>query len=111
MIPFATTTLGSYPTFSASAFLYGVVLSTCATFFNVMLLHLVRSNAFLPEVGAATIASTVRGYTVGLCIYVSATLIALVLPLVSFGLYLALVIYFLIPRGADSDVSLSARRW
>jgi hypothetical protein len=30
---------------------------------------------------------------------------------VSFAAYVALVVYFLIPRGADSDVSLSARRW
>jgi hypothetical protein len=52
-----------------------------------------------------------RGYNIGLCVYAGATLIALVLPLVSFGLYLALVIYFLIPRGADSDTSLSARHW
>ncbi len=111
LIPFATTTLGSYPTYSASTFLYGVVLSTCAAFYNLMLLHLVRSKAFAQEVDDATIAFTVRGYRTGLIVYAGATLIALVLPVVSFGLYLAVVVYFLIPRGADSDVSLSARRW
>jgi uncharacterized membrane protein len=111
LIPFATTTLGAYPTYSASTFLYGVVLSTCSTFYNLMLWHLVRSKAFVPEVDDTTIAYTLRGYNVGLCIYVGATLIALVLPIVSFALYLILVVYFLIPRGADSDVSLSARNW
>jgi len=111
LIPFATTTLGSYPTYSASTFLYGVVLSTCATFYNVMLLHLVRTKAFEPEVDDATIAHTVRGYRTGWMVYVGATLVALVLPVVSFALYLLVVVYFLIPRGADSDVSLSARRW
>lgn len=110
-IPFATTTLGSYPTLSASTFLYGVVLSTCATFYNLMLAHLVRTDAFEPDVEPAAIASTVRGYRTGLIVYVGATLVALVLPLVSFGAYLAIVIYFLVPRGADSDTPLSARRW
>jgi len=111
LIPFATTTLGSYPTYSASTFLYGVVLSTCATFYNLMLSHLVRTKAFMPEVDDATIAFTVRGYRTGLLVYAVATLVALVLPIVSFGLYLAVVVYFLIPRGADADVSLSARHW
>jgi uncharacterized membrane protein len=110
-IPFATTTLGSYPTLSASTFLYGVVLSTCATFYNLMLAHLVRADAFEPEVEPAAIAATVRGYRAGLVVYAGATLIALVLPLVSFGAYLAIVVYFLVPRGADSDTPLSARRW
>lgn len=111
LIPFATTTLGSYPTLSASTFLYGVILSSCATFYNLMLAHLVRTSAFAPEVDRATIAHTQRGYRVGLAVYVAATLAALVLPILSFAAYLALVIYFLVPRGADSDVFLSARHW
>lgn len=111
LIPFATTTLGSYPTFSASTFLYGVILSSCATFYNLMLGHLVRAGAFVPEVDQATIAHTLRGYRLGLAVYVAATLVALALPILSFAAYLALVIYFLVPRGADSDVSLSARHW
>jgi uncharacterized membrane protein len=111
LIPFATTTLGSYPALPAAAFLYGMVLSTCAAFYNLMLAHLVRSAAFAPEVDPAAIASTVRGYRLGLLTYVIATAVALVLPIVSFAAYLALVIYFLVPRGADSDSPLSARRW
>jgi uncharacterized membrane protein len=111
LIPFATTMLGSYPTLSASAFSYGVVLSVCATFYNLMLLHLARSNAFAPEVPQATIASTIRGYRMGWLIYAGATLAALVLPLVSFAAYLTVVVYFLVPRGADSDTQLSARHW
>ena len=111
LVPFATTTLGSYPTFSASTFLYGLVLSTNATFYNLMLLHLVRSDAFEPEVDPAAIAATVRGYRIGWAVYVAATLIAVVLPIVSFALYLLIVIYFVVPRGADSDNPLTARHW
>ena len=111
LIPFATTTLGSYPTLSASTFLYGLVLTTCATCYNLMLAHLARSGAFAPGIEKSTIAFTLRGYRTGLIVYASATLVALVWPLVSFGAYLALVIYFFVPRGADSDITLSARRW
>jgi len=111
LIPFATTTLGAYPTLSASTFFYGAVLSVCAAFYNLLLLHLARSNAFAPEVPQATIASTIRGYRTGLLTYVGATLVALVLPIVSFAAYLLVVVYFLVPRGADSDTHISARHW
>jgi uncharacterized membrane protein len=111
LIPFATTTLGSYPTLKPSAFLYGLVLSTSAAFYNCMLLHLVRTKAFSPEVTDEAIDGTVRGYRTGFIVYVCATLVALLFPLVSFGAYLAVVVYFLVPRGADSDTPLSARRW
>ncbi len=111
LIPFATTTLGSYPTYSAAAFLYGLVLSTCAAFYNLMLAHLVASDSFEPEVDRATIAATLRGYRTGLLIYIAATLLALIVPVLSFALYLTIVVYFLVPRGADADVYLSARHW
>jgi uncharacterized membrane protein len=111
LIPFATTTLGSYPTLSASTFLYGLVLTACASCYNLMLAHLVRSRAFAEEIDAATIAATVRGYRTGWLVYGGATLIALAAPLVSFALYLLIVIYFFVPRGADSDKALSARKW
>ena len=111
LIPFATTTLGSYPTLSASTFLYGVVLTTCATFYNLMLLHMVHGGAFEPEASEAAIDATIRGYRMGWLTYAGATLLALVLPIASFALYLAVVAYFLVPRGADSDHPLSARKW
>jgi uncharacterized membrane protein len=111
LIPFATTTLGAYPAMPAAAFLYGCVLSACAAFYNLMLWHLVGSGAFAPEVDPATIAATVRGYRTGLFVYAGATLVALVLPILSFAAYLAIVIYFIVPRGADSDHPLTARRW
>ena len=111
LIPFATKTLGSYPTLPASTFVYGLVLSSCAAFFNLMLWHLARSDAFAPEIDARTIAVTLRGYRLGLIVYVCSALLALVMPVASFAVYVAIVIYFLIPRGADSGLSLTARRW
>ena len=111
LIPFATTTLGSYPTMKASTFLYGAVLSVCSTFYNAMLWHLAKSGAFAPEVTKATISGTIRGFRTGLFVYYSAMLLALVFPIASFALYLLIVVYFFVPRGADSDHALSARRW
>lgn len=111
LIPFATTTLGSYPTMKASTFLYGAVLSASATFYNSMLWHLARSGAFAPEVKPEIIAGTIRGFRMGLVVYYSAMLLALLFPIASFALYLLIVVYFFVPRGADSDHALSARRW
>ena len=103
-IPFATGTLGSYPTMHASTFLYGLTLSWTATAYNLMLMHLVRSKAFLPSVTGATISATVWAYRIGWCGYAAAALLALWQPLVAFAAYLLIALYYLIPRGVDSDI-------
>jgi uncharacterized membrane protein len=102
-IPFATNALGSYPTMHASTFLYGLVLSFCATSFNGMLAHLVREGAFDSGAGDAVV-QTVRSYRFAWGTYVGAMLLALVAPIVSFAAYIALALYFLIPRGVDADI-------
>ena len=103
-IPFATSTLGAYPAMHSSTFLYGLVLSCCAIFYNVMLEHLVQARAFRPDVSQATIAATVLAYRVGLVGYVLAALLSFALPVASFGAYLAIAIYYLVPRGVDADI-------
>ena len=52
------------------------------------------------------IHGTVIAYRVGLVGYVIATLLALVIPLASFGAYLSIAAYYLIPRGVDADVQV-----
>lgn len=103
-IPFATSTLGSYPTMRASTFLYGSVLLFCASANNLMLTHLVRRQAFRGDVGDVVIAQTVRAYRGAWVTYALATLLALLAPIASFAAYLLIVLYFLIPRGADADL-------
>jgi uncharacterized membrane protein len=103
-IPFVTSTLGSYPTMPASTFLYGTVLTLCAIANNLMILHLVRSRAFHGNVDDSVIAQAVRAYREALITYLVAAIVALFAPIVSFAGYLAIVIYFLIPRGIDSDL-------
>ena len=104
-IPFATSTLGTYPTMRASTFLYGLVLTMCATFYNLLLMHLVRGRAFHQNVSDATIGATVVAYRVGWVGYAAAMLLALIAPLVSFAAYLLIAGYYLIPRGVDADAT------
>ena len=104
-IPFATSTLGSYPTMNAAALLYGLTLSWTATAYNLMLHHLIRARAFHPSVTDATIAATVRAYRTGWAVYVAATLLAFVLPLLSVAGYIMITIYYLVPRGLESDAA------
>jgi uncharacterized membrane protein len=103
-VPFATSTLGAYPTMHASTFLYGLTLTCTATSYLLILRHLVRTNAFSASVPAARIESTMRAYRTGWVTYVGATLLALVLPVLSFAAYVATAVYFSIPRGVDADI-------
>jgi uncharacterized membrane protein len=103
-IPFATSVLGKYPTMHASTFLYGLTLSSTATAYNLMLMHLVRSRAFFAGVAKGAIIATVRAYRIAWTGYAIATLLALWLPLLSFAAYLGIALYFLVPRGVDADI-------
>jgi uncharacterized membrane protein len=106
-IPFATSTLGANPTLKSSTFLYGVTLSTTATCYNMMLNRLVRARAFAPWVSEQTIRGTVTAYRVGWITYVAATIVALFFPIAAFAAYLAIAVYYVIPRGVDSDIDAS----
>ena len=102
-IPFATSVLGSYPAMRPSTFLYGLVLSYCSICYNLLLRHLIRGNAFGTNLSPARISASIRAYAVGLATYLVATLLALVLPLLSFAAYVAITIYYFVPQGVDSD--------
>jgi uncharacterized membrane protein len=104
-IPFASTTLGTYPAMRPSAFLYGLVLSYCAIMYNVLLHRLIRQHAFAPGVTAERLRATVRAYFVGLGTYLAATLIALAVPLLSIAAYLLIAGFYVIPHGVDSDAA------
>jgi uncharacterized membrane protein len=108
-IPFATATLGAYPATHAATFLYGVVLSMCSTSYNLMLWHLVRSNAFDDSVNTRYIRATVIAYRVGWLTYALATVVALFLPVVSFALYVTIALYYVVPRGVDTDLEPARR--
>ena len=104
-IPFATSALGKYPAMHSSTFLYGLVLTSSGSVYNLLLMHLAGSGAFNASVSQSTIRQTVISYRVGCITYAIATLTALLEPVVSFGLYLLVVGYYLFPRGADADLA------
>lgn len=103
-IPFATATLGAYPTTHSATFLYGVVLSSCGTAYNLMIWHLVRSSAFEKSVPESYIRGTVVAYRLGWLTYIVAMVVSLFFPRVSFALYLLIVLYYVVPRGIDDDI-------
>jgi uncharacterized membrane protein len=103
-IPFATSTLGAYPTMRPAAFLYGLTLTWTSVAYNLLLEHLTRSGAFGSQVTPQTVRATTLAYRVGLITYVVATLVSLVAPIVSFALYLLIAGFYLVPRGADADL-------
>jgi uncharacterized membrane protein len=107
-IPFATSVLGQYGTMSAAAFLYGLALSETATCYNFMLAHLIRSRAFRAEIPEERIFATRKAYRIGWAIYAGATVLALVRPLASFAAYVAVAVYYLLPRGVDDDITAQA---
>ncbi|HVA29319.1 MAG TPA: TMEM175 family protein [Candidatus Baltobacteraceae bacterium] len=104
-IPFATSTLGAYPTMHSSTFLYGVVLTYTATIYNLMLAYLIRKRAFLPSITPQVLGATVVAYRVGWATYALSTLLALWLPLASFAAYVLIAVYYLVPRGVDDDIA------
>jgi uncharacterized membrane protein len=105
LIPFATSTLGTYPTMHSSTFFYGLVLTYCSTSYNFILEHLIGTDAFECTVPGERLDRTRAAYRVGWVTYAVATLLALILPLLSFAAYIAVAAYYFIPRGVDADVT------
>lgn len=107
-IPFVTQLLGAYRGMHSSTFLYGALLTCCSTAYNLLLWHLYRSKAFHPEVTDRTLRQTIIAYRIGWCTYVLATLVSLVWPHASTMLYGLITVYYIIPRGVDSDLTSDA---
>jgi TMEM175 potassium channel family protein len=104
-IPFATSAIGQYPQMRASAFLYGMTLTETAIAYSLILSHLIRTRAFNDGICEERIASTRLAYRIGLAVYVTATLLALLWPVASFAAYVGIAVYYLIPRGVDDDIT------
>ena len=102
-IPFATSVLGSYPGLRSAELLYGLTLFSSATAYNLLLRHLVAAKCFESHVSHKTIHQTVVAYRIAWATYTIAALAAFVVPYLSFALYILVVGYFLVPRGADRD--------
>lgn len=105
-IPFATSTLGAYPTMRPSTFLYGLTLTSSATANNLLLAHLDRSGAFASHVSKPTIRQTMISYRIAWVTYAISMLTSFVAPILSFALYLVVVgYYYVFPHGADTGLT------
>lgn len=102
-IPFATSVLGAYPGMRSAELLYGLTLAGSSTAYNLLLRHLVAAKCFESQVSAATLHETVVAYRVGWVTYAVAALTSLLVPYLSFALYVLIAGYYLFPRGADRD--------
>jgi uncharacterized membrane protein len=80
------------------------LLAYCSSCYNLMLNHLVRASAFRDGITQALVRQTVHAYRMGWIVYLAATLLALLFPLLSFAAYIGIVIYYLVPRGFDADL-------
>ncbi|HJV47836.1 MAG TPA: TMEM175 family protein [Geothrix sp.] len=103
-IPFATSVLGAHPAMRASTFLYGLTLTASSSAYLVLLMHLIRTRAFEAAVPEPTLRQTLFAYRLGWATYTAAMLCSLVAPRLSFALYLLVAVYFLVPRGLDTDL-------
>jgi TMEM175 potassium channel family protein len=107
-IPFATAVLGEYSTQRPAAVLYGLTLTAASITYNALLHYLIRKRMFRTFVTQNALRGTVFHYRVGLTVYVAATIIAFIVPVVSFALYWAITLYYLFPRGVDADLPEAA---
>lgn len=103
-IPFATAVLGEYSAMRPAAVLYGITLTAASITYNGLLHYLITHNMFRAFVTPAALRATVFHYRVGLTVYTAATIIAFIVPVISFALYWAITLYYLFPRGVDADL-------
>lgn len=107
-IPFATAVLGAYHADRAANVLYGFTLVAASITYNGLLHYSIRRRAFRAFVTPQAVQQTVFHYRVGLAVYVTATICAFFVPVVSFWLYWAITLYYLFPRGVDADIPEAA---
>ncbi|MBV8637780.1 MAG: DUF1211 domain-containing protein [Candidatus Eremiobacteraeota bacterium] len=100
-VPYVTNVVGSYPLLPAAAVLYSVTLLAGTYIGKLMGDHLVATNAFRGHVSpAATIAFRRMNFAVYMRIV--GLLFAFFLPVVSYVLYWAIIIYYLSASGIDA---------
>jgi uncharacterized membrane protein len=102
-IPFPTRLLAQYiqtDGAQAAALAYGITLTMTALFFNVIWRYAAWGGRLLRQDADPTVVEGIsRSYLPGPAIYLAATLVALVNPLVSAGLYGAFAVFYALESG------------
>jgi uncharacterized membrane protein len=101
-VPFPTAVVAEHIRESAArtpaAVLYGATMFLLAVMFNVLWNYAAAGHRLLVDgLDPEAIRKSVRGYRAGPVAYGAATLIALVYPVVSVAVYMALAVYYMLP--------------
>ena len=96
LVPFATAWMGENQFAAVPVAAYGFILLMCAVAFTFLVTALIAHEGRDSSTIADAIGSDLKG-RVSLLAYVVATPLALVLPMVSFGIYVAVAIVWFVP--------------
>lgn len=110
-IPFPTAVLGDHPNNQISVLLYGIVMMLMAMTFSLERMYVMTKPALLmPEINIEKFKSgAFLSIVFGPLLYLFGALFSFVHPLISFGIYLAIPVYFIFPH-ATEDVELKERQ-
>jgi len=96
LVPFATAWMGENQFAAVPVAAYGFILLMCALAFTALVTALIAHEGRNSSTIANAIGSDLKG-KVSLVAYLVATPLALVLPMVSFGIYVAVAIIWFVP--------------
>jgi len=96
LVPFVTSWMGENSFAAVPVAVYGFILLMCAVAFTILVTALIAHEGRDSSAIANAIGSDLKG-RVSLVAYIVATPLALVLPMVSFGIYVAVAIIWFVP--------------
>ncbi len=82
---------------TVAVLLYGAVSTVVALMFNVLFTYAIRANLVARGAAASIAKSAARGFRLGPLVYLGATLVALVNPLLSMAMFAGLAVYWMLP--------------
>lgn len=82
---------------TVAVLLYGGVSTVVAVMFNVLWSYAIRAGLVARGAGGSLARSAARGFRLGPFVYLGATLLALVNPLLSMAVFAGLAIYWMLP--------------
>jgi uncharacterized membrane protein len=88
---------------TVAVLLYGAVSTAVAVMFNVLWAYAIRGNLIARGAAANVARLAARGFRLGPFIYLGATLIALISPLLSMGLFALFAVYWMLPGRIPSE--------
>jgi uncharacterized membrane protein len=98
-IPFPTSLIAEHlgeEEATPAAFTYGLTLTVTAVCFSALWFYAVRAKLLRSDADPATVAGISRSYLPGAPLYLTATLLALVLPNLSVAMYAGIALFYVV---------------